>query len=122
MQFLIGSLNLLAISTHPYIATIINLLAKYMTTPSKGHIEAEKCVLCYLKGTQYNGIAFHCKTNNTLETFVKFPINKIVGLTDANWGSQDQRVSKPTAPPVVLELSKSRSLSGFIIYNHGPIH
>ena len=85
MQFLIGSINWLSISTRPDIATITNLLAKYMATPSKGHIEVAKRVLRYLKGTQHHGITFHSDTNNTLEAFVKFPINKIVGFTDANW-------------------------------------
>ena len=93
-----------------------------MATLSKGHIEAAKRVLRYLKGTQHHGIAFHSDTNNTLEAFIKFPINKIVGFTDANWGPQDQSVPKPTVSPVTLELFKSRSLSGFIIYDHGPIH
>ena len=76
--------NWLSISTRPDIVTITNLLAKHITTQSKGHIEAVKRVLCYLKGTQYYGKEFYSDTNNTLEDFVKSPINVIVGFTDAN--------------------------------------
>ena len=93
-----------------------------MATPSKGHIEAEKRVLRYLKETQHHGIAFHSDINNNSEAFVKFLVNKIVAFTNANWGPQYQIVLKPTAPSITLELFKSSSLSRFIIYNHGPIH
>ena len=67
MHLLIGLINWLSISTRPDIVTITNLLAKYMATPSKGHIEAAKRVLCYLKWTQHHGIAFHSNTNNIIQ-------------------------------------------------------
>ena len=45
MQFLIGSINWLAISTRPDIATISKILSQYMAHPSKGYIDAAKRVL-----------------------------------------------------------------------------
>ena len=56
MQYLIGSLNWSSITTHPDVATITNLLAKYMATPSTGHIESAKRVVLYLKETPTHGM------------------------------------------------------------------
>ena len=122
MQSIIGSLTWLSTSTRPDIATITNILAKYTNKPSKGHIAAAKRVVKYLKGTRTYGIAFHSKTSAKLVSFVKFPIDttNLLALTDANWGPQDQ--SKPPKTPKQLELFKSRSLSGFIIWYGGPVH
>ena len=54
-----------------------------------------KRVVQYLKGTSTLGIAFHtCNLpQQHIESFVKFPINptKVIALTDANWGPQDQQ-------------------------------
>ena len=42
-------------------------------------------------------------------------------MTDANWGPQDQ--SKPRENETrQLELFKSRSISGFVLWLNGPIH
>ena len=84
--------------------------------------EACKRVIHYLKGTKSKGIAFHSRRNARLEAFIKFPIpeGKVTPLADANWGPQDQSKPKPNDPNI--ELFKSRSLSGFIIWMHGPVH
>jgi hypothetical protein len=122
-RVLVGSLNWLSISTHPDISTITNMLAKYLNKPSKGHIDQAKRVIKYLKGTKEKGILFTSKNRTKLETFVKFPIlpNQLTTMTDANWGPQDQ--SKPTeANTEELELFKSRSISGYLIWLGGPIH
>ena len=91
-QHIIGSLNWLAISTQPDISTITNLLAKYMSNPSVGHIHAAKHVIKYLKGTKDMGITFTTTPQMSLQSFVKFPTEekKIYSLIDANWGPQDQ--------------------------------
>ena len=123
MQQLIGSLNWLSISTRPDIATITNMLAKYTLKATPAHIDAVKRVIKYLKGTKEYGITFSTTTNHNLESFVKFPIppNQVTSLTDANWGPQDQ--SKPLPNETrTLDLFKSRSLSGFLVWLGGPIH
>ena len=124
MQHLIGCLTWLSTSTRPDISTITNILAKYLSKPTKAHIDAAKRVVRYLKGTRTYGIGFKSSKTTTLQTFVKFPIpnNKITALTDANWGPQDQSKlrNKETIPE--LELFKSRSISGFLIWYGGPVH
>jgi hypothetical protein len=123
LRVLVGSLNWLSISTRPDIATITNMLAKYTSNASKGHIEQAKRVIKYLKGTKSKGILFSSKNRNNLESFVKFPIpsEQLTSLTDANWGPQDQ--SKPTPENIEeIDLFKSRSISGYLIWLGGPVH
>ena len=58
-----------------------------------------------------------------MSSYVKFPIDaaKVTALCDANWGPQDQ--SKPNSEnPQELELFKSRSMSGYLLWLGGPIH
>ena len=45
MQSIVGSLTWLSMSTRPDLSTVTNLLAKYVASPSKGHITAAKRVL-----------------------------------------------------------------------------
>eukprot|EP00957_Ditylum_brightwellii_P026287 1988417-Ditylum_brightwellii.AAC.1 len=42
-------------------------------------------------------------------------------MSDANWGLQDASAPKENSK-VSLELFKSRSTSGFLIWHHGPVH
>lgn len=122
MQTLVGSLNWLAISTRPDIATVTNLLAKYMSNPNTHHIEAAKRVIKYLKGTRERGITFTSHNTSTLNTFVKFPTKStITSMCDANWGPQDQSKPDPQKPSEV-GIFKSRSLSGFVVWLNGPLH
>ena len=59
--------------------------------------------------------------NQTL--YIKFPIEStIMGLTDANWGPRDQQKPKPTDKPLEVDIFKSQSLSGFLLWLSGPIH
>ena len=124
MQYLIGCLTWLSTSTRPDISTITNILAKYLSKPTKAHIDAAKRVVRYLKGTRSYGIGFKSSSTTNLQTFVKFPIpnNKITALTDANWGPQDQSKLKANTDVPELELFKSRSISGFLIWYGGPVH
>lgn len=123
-EYQVRSLNWLAISTRPDIATAVNLLAKHMGNHSSGHLVAAKRVLRYLKGTPDLGIAFHSRRNQQMEAFLKFPLtpHHITSFADANWGPQDASVPKKKPPSVSLDLFKSRSLSGFLIWHTGPIH
>jgi hypothetical protein len=122
MQVLLGCLTWLSISTRPDISTITNLLAQYTNKATTSHLNHVKRVIKYLKSTKSLGISFHSDNNSTLESHVKFPVpDGITSLCDANWGPQDQ--SRPTANETrELDLFKSRSLSGFLIYFGGPIH
>jgi Reverse transcriptase (RNA-dependent DNA polymerase). len=124
LRTIIGSLNWISTQTRPDIATITNILAQYQSNPSPGHIDAAKHVLRYLKGTKNLGISFSSKQDNTLSSFVKFPIdpNHIYPFSDANWGPQDASTPKPGDPPQELDLFKSRSISGFLIWLGGPLH
>ena len=123
MQTYLGCLNWLAISTRPDIATITNLLAKYTANPSPGHLTHVKHVIRYLKGTKSKGICFSTQTDAKLESFVKFPLDpaKVTSMCDANWGPQDQSKPRP-AETRELDIFKTRSLSGFLLYLGGPVH
>ena len=61
MQQLTGSLQWLATSTRPDIATITNLISRYNHCATTGHLDACKRVIRYLKGTNILGIAFHLR-------------------------------------------------------------
>ena len=122
LRSLVGSFNWLAISTRPDIATITNLLAQYLHRASPGHVASAKHVLRYLIGTSNLGIEFSPLPNPNTEAYVHFPLGaKPVALTDANWGPQDQSHPDPNNPEQ-LDLFKSRSISGFIIFMGGPLH
>ena len=71
-------------------ATITNLLAKYMPYPRKGHIKAKKHIVWYLKGTQHYDIAFHSDLNKNLQAFIKFPINTLTDFFTQNGVLPDQ--------------------------------
>ena len=86
---MIGSLNWLPISTHPYIAAITNPLAKFISNSTEGYIEATKRATRYLKSTHDLGITFHSTSNSHLQAFMKFPINELTEFVDANCSHQD---------------------------------
>ena len=122
MQQLTGCFQWLTTSTRPDIATVTNFLSQFNHKASKGHLDACKRVVRYLKGTKDLGISFHSQPNAALKSFVKFPVSTttITPFTDANWGPQDQ--ARPKSTDLPLELFKTRSLSGFLIWLNGPIH
>jgi hypothetical protein len=124
LQKYVGSLNWLSTQTRPDISTITNIIAQHTSNPSHGHIHAARYVLQYLKGTSNMGISFSTQPNSSIESFVKYPVDptQLLPFSDANWGPQDQSVPKPGDPPQFLELWKSRSISGFVIWLGGPLH
>jgi len=124
LRAIVGSLNWISTQTRPDISTITNIIAQYQSYPSPGHLDAAKHVLRYLKGTSELGIVFTSRPNTSLESFVKFPIHpdQIHPFSDANWGPQDASVPKPTDPIQEVDLFKSRSISGFLIWLGGPLH
>ena len=121
---MVGSLLWLSQGTRPDLATITNMLAKYQNRPTPKHIESAKYAIKYVKGSKALGITFDTNTDLNLASFVHFPIKtqNLTGISDANWGPQDQSVPVPNKKNPDLELFKSRSLSGHLITLHGPIH
>jgi hypothetical protein len=78
---LVGSLNDIATRTRPDISYIVNNLCRFIFKPAKGHWEAAKRVLHYLKGTKTKGILFSTA-------------NDLVGYSDSNFaGDPEQRRS-----------------------------
>ena len=57
-QSLVGSLNWLAVTTRPDIATVVSLLAQHQSEPSPGHLKAALHVAYYLASTKTLGIYF----------------------------------------------------------------
>ena len=93
---LVGSLLWLAQGTRPDLATITNMLAQYQNRPTKQHLKAAKYVIKYVKGTKSRGITLSSTNTSSLHGHLHFPIhsNSIQGISDANWGPQDQSVPK----------------------------
>ena len=85
---------------------------------------AAKNAITYLKATSNLGISFHKDKLQAIEAFIKFPLSPegITSFSDANWGSQDQSVPKPYLPSKKQLPFVSRSISGFLLFHHGPIH
>ena len=99
------------------------MLSRYLYKATPSHVSVAKYTIKYLKGTMSYGIQFTPKHNISLEAFVKFPTDtsKVLTFTDANWGPQDASVPKATDEPTYLDLSKSRSISGYLIWLGGPL-
>ena len=123
LQEIVGAMNWIAGHTRPDISTITNILAQYNHNCSKGHIDAAKYAIRYLLGTQDYGIQFSSKNKADFDSFVQFPLDptEIMPLSDANWGPQDQSVPNPADPPEKIDLFKSRSIAGYIIWFGGPV-
>ena len=123
MQELVGSTKWLSTQTRPDITTITTILAQYNHSCSPGHIDSAKYAIRYLIDSAGMGIKFSSKADHDLESFVKFPTDpsQLTPLTDANWGPQDQSVPNPNDPPILLNLFKSRSITGYIIWLGGPL-
>ena len=123
MQSLVGSLVWFSGATRPDLATIVSPLSQHTHHPTQGHINAVKYAIRYLKGTKNRGISFSSAQNDPMSAFLKFPVNpsKILPLCDANWGGQDQSIPDVNNPPELLSFV-TRSMSGFIIIQNGPIH
>jgi hypothetical protein len=119
-QSLVGSLNWLAHTTRPDLATVVSLLAQHQSNPSPGHLEAACYATKYLANTKTLGIYFTSCKRSTLESFLHFPLpDQITSMSDANWGPQDASQSKTATE---LPLFASRSMSAFYIDLLGPLH
>jgi hypothetical protein len=121
-QHIVGCFQWLTVSTRPDIATVTNILSKYLSNPSQGHLDHCKHVLRYLKGTKDLRISFTTASNSRLSAFIHSPVEEnLVALADANWGAQDQS-TKRLEKEILLPLVKTRSLSGHLVWWNGPVH
>ena len=123
MQQVMGSLQWLSHCTRPDIATATSILSQYQNSPSPGHLQSARHIVKYLKGTSTHGIIFRNTHDNILQSFLQFPQHSkrtLTGISDANWGAQDQSLSFNSTSEI--DLHKSRSISGHIITLHGPVH
>ena len=107
-QTLVGSLNWLAHTTRPDLATVVSLLAQHQSDPSPGHYDAACYVAKYIATTKTLGIYFTSRKHSIIESFLHFPIpSNILSMSDANWGPQDSLISNTT---MELLLFASRSM------------
>ena len=123
MQQIMGSLQWLSHCTRPDIATATSILSQYQNLPSHGYLQSARHIVKYLKGTSSLGITFNNSHDNILQSFFQFPHHckrTLSGISDVNWGAQDQSTSYTSNSD--LDLHKSRSISRHIITLHGPVH
>ena len=104
--------------TSPDISTITSMIAQYQNRPNKGHVDAARYAIRYIKQTADLGIVFNSANKQTIMSHTHYPKTPLYAVTDANWGAQDfSRISDNAQIP----LFKSRSISGHIINLYGPI-
>jgi hypothetical protein len=75
-QSLVGSLNWLAHTTRPDLATVLSLLAQHQCLPSPGHYDAALYVAKYLSTTRTLGVYFTSSRDTTLQSFLHFPLSQ----------------------------------------------
>ena len=98
----------------------MTMVAKYLSQPNGQHINAAKQVIKYLKDTQDLSITFATKANSDLKAHIEFNTNLLITeISDSNWGPQDASKPKPNTN-IHLDLFKSRSVSGFLIWWNPP--
>jgi len=118
-QSLVGSLNWLAHTTHPDLATVVSLLAQHQSDPLPGHYDAACYVVKYLATMKTLGIYFTSHKRSLLESFLHFPVpSQVLSMSDANWGPQDACLPTVSQEP---PLFASRSMSAFSIDLLGPL-
>jgi len=54
----VGSLTYAMVCTRPDLSQAVSMISRYMYDPSRGHWEAVKWVLRYIKGTMDVGLVF----------------------------------------------------------------
>ena len=82
-QEIVGSLIYLMTGTRPDICYVVTKLSQFMSNPTQAHLNLVKSVLRYLKGTINEGIVY-LKINEPVQ---------LVGYSDSDWGSSNDRKS-----------------------------
>ncbi len=86
----VGSIMYLMVRTRPDIAYAVGKVSRYMSNPGRGHWEAVKWILRYIKGSLDTGLLFDAHSNNA---------KSLVGYVDADYGG---------------DLDKRRSTTGYV--------
>ena len=130
LQSFNGSFIWLSTCTRPDLSVITSQLCAYNHKASAGLLDAARYVLRYLKGSPHHGISFSSRHPTPLHTFINLPPNltpssepshHLITFSDANWGPQDASNPDPSLP-VLLPVSDTRSLSGYVsIRSGGPV-
>jgi hypothetical protein len=72
------------------------------------------------------GISFSSRSNDTLEAFIKFPLNDInnptpTAFADTNWGLQDASTPSDSDTRQV-HMDETRSICGHLVFlSNGPL-
>ena len=100
IKTLVGSLLQISGGTWPDLSSITNIPIKHICDPSLCYNRAAKYAIKYLKVTKSKGIHFPSHQNATILAHLSFPVNpsKLLSLTDANCGAQDQSIPDPSIP------------------------
>lgn len=88
-QHLIGKLMYLACDTRPNIAFAVDQLSKHNVNPRKGHLQAAKRVVRYLKRTMQMGLIFG-KASTNRELPEDLPLYSLVGYVDNNFAGDSE--------------------------------
>ena len=119
-QQLMGDLNWLSISTRINITSIHLILSAYSHKPSREHLGSALQVVRYCASNPSHGLLLSHKHSSSLEAFLHFPVPQdLTGFSDANWGPMDSLVPKKDTTPPEQSLICLRSISGWIVTNHG---
>ncbi|GKV35094.1 hypothetical protein SLEP1_g43407 [Rubroshorea leprosula] len=86
----VGSLMYAMVCTHPDISHVVSVVSRYMANPGKGHWEAVKWILRYLRGTVDVGLVYDRSAN---------PSGNVVGFVDFDFAD---------------DLDKRRSTTGYV--------
>jgi hypothetical protein len=82
----VGSIMYAMVCTRPDISQAVSVVSRYMANPGKGHWQAVKWILRYLKGTMQFGLVYNGNANTG---------NCVVGYSDSDFaGNLDDRRSQ----------------------------
>lgn len=95
---IIGGLLYLARMTRPDISYAVTLLARFMSNPGRIQWEAAKRLLRYVEGTKKMALTYGMESS------------VLIGYTDNDWGSQDNRHSISRYAGAVAWSSKKQPL------------
>ena len=102
---IVGSLLYASISTRPDITHAVNMVSRYMSSPSAQHLVAAKRILRYLQGTKALGLVYR-RQRHVSDTSVTGQTLTITGYSDSDWGG---------------DLSDRKSTTGYCVFINGNL-
>ena len=99
------------------------MLAQHLHSATPSHLAAARYMVKYLKVCKPLGITSETQKSNDISAFLNHPLppNKLCALTDAKWGTQYASENDPSIPPKHLDLFKSQSVLGYILWLNGTL-